>query len=330
MQSPPRHGRLKGGLALSAALALVALWARQSAKAAERRFPPAGKFIEVDGVRLHYIEQGSGPAVVLLHGNGTGAADFLGCGLIETLASRYRVIAFDRPGFGYSERPRGRQWTPKAQAMLLSRACTALGIERPVVQGHTFGTLVAVALALDAEMPLRGLVLASGYYFPSFRLDAWMLSAPAIPLLGDVMRYTLSPLLGRLMLPGMLRRFFAPRKVDSRFKLAVPPPVMLRPWQLKASAEESGILVPAVTELAPRYKDIPVPVEILAGADDKPFKPGNHSVRLHHLIPGSRLQLVPGVGHMLHYGRIAEIVEAVDRITQAAIVPGASSTRSAG
>lgn len=314
MQSSTRYKRLKAGLSISAALAVLALWSRQRGKAAERRYPPSGGFVEVDGVRLHYVERGSGPAVVLLHGNGSSAADFVGCGLVEALASRYRVVAFDRPGFGYSERPRGRRWTPKAQAELLSRACAALGVDHPIVLGHSFGTLVAAELALEGRLSVRGLVLVSGYYFPSLRLDAWLLAAPAIPLLGDVMRYTLSPLLGRLILPSLLRRFFAPRKVDSRFGDAVPPSLMLRPWQLKASAEESGFMVPAAAELAPRYKDIVQPVEILGGADDKPFKQAKQSARLHRLIPASRLNLVPGQGHMLHYGGVAELVAAVDRL----------------
>src|SRR5215203_5762483 len=72
---------------------------------------PPGRFVEVDGLRVHYFVKGKGRPVVLIHGNGTMAEDFVICGLVDQLAKRYRVIAVDRPGFGHTERPRHRVWT---------------------------------------------------------------------------------------------------------------------------------------------------------------------------------------------------------------------------
>lgn len=309
--------RLKAGLLLAATLSLTAIWVRRRAKMAEQKFPPTGKFIQIDGIRLHYIEHGTGPAVLLLHGNGAQARDFVGCGLIEQLAARYRVIAVDRPGFGYSERPRDRLWTPEAQARVVQHACAALGVERPIVLGHSFGTQVALALALAAPERVRGLVLVSGYYFPTFRLDAWLFSPPAIPLIGDVMRYTVSPLLGKLLLPAMLYRIFSPKKVAPAFLQNVPPPLTLRPWQLKAAAEDGVFMIPAAIAMSRRYKEISIPVEIFAGKGDKYASPNQQSGRLHQQIGHSRLHLLPGEGHMLHYGQSSEIAGAIDAIAAA-------------
>src|SRR5262245_1885106 len=105
-----------------------------------------GRFITVDGTRLHYLDSGWGEAIVLLHGNGSMIADFVSSGLVERLSEGHRVIVFDRPGFGYSERPRGRKWGPPEQARLLSQVLLRLGISRPTVVGHSWGTLVALAL----------------------------------------------------------------------------------------------------------------------------------------------------------------------------------------
>ena len=86
---PARIGLvIAGGIALAAANYALA-------RRAERRTPPAGKFIQIDGVRLHYIDRGTGPAVILLHGNGTMARDFELSGLIDLLARDHRVIAFE-------------------------------------------------------------------------------------------------------------------------------------------------------------------------------------------------------------------------------------------
>ena len=104
-------------------------------KLAERRNPPGGKFIECDGVRLHYIERGdpTAPCVVLFHGNGSMIQDFTNGGLLDLLAQNNRVVCFDRPGFGHSQRPRFRIWTAAAQAALFVKAFKSDRVRNPVV-----------------------------------------------------------------------------------------------------------------------------------------------------------------------------------------------------
>src|SRR4051812_11076934 len=96
---------------------------------AEDETPPIGRFLEVDGVRLHYIEQGQGEPLVLIHGNGTLIQDFPINGLVARLPERFRGIVFDRPGYGYSPRPRGL-WPPRAHATLFEHALQQLGVEQ--------------------------------------------------------------------------------------------------------------------------------------------------------------------------------------------------------
>jgi hypothetical protein len=115
------------------ALVASALFNLGRAKKAERDNPPTGKFIEVGGVRLHYVECGEGEALVLLHGNGSMIEDFQSSGLIEMAAKKYRVIVFDRPGFGHSDRPRSTVWSPEAQANLFNAALRKIGVSRAVV-----------------------------------------------------------------------------------------------------------------------------------------------------------------------------------------------------
>src|SRR5436305_1444539 len=127
---------------------------------AERRNPPVGAFVVCQGVRLHYLDRGDPAAtcVVLFHGNGTMIQVFMISGLVELLASRARVLCFDRPGFGHSERPRSRIWTATSQAALFAAVLKQLGIRNPVLLGHSWATHVAIALALRNDFPVRGLV----------------------------------------------------------------------------------------------------------------------------------------------------------------------------
>src|SRR5215213_1035763 len=212
---------------------------------------PLGRFVEVDGVRVHYIALGKGRPVVLIHGNGTMAEDFEICGLVDQLATRYRVIAIDRPGFGHTDRPRWRVWTASAQAHLLHRALERLNVERPVIVGHSWGTLVALAVAVGRWRELRGLVLLSGYYFPTQRADV-ALSAPlAIPGVGDAARSMVPQAVGHLLAPQAFRHVFAPQPVPARFKTRFPVEIAMNPDQLRASAEDTVSLNAAAALLQP-------------------------------------------------------------------------------
>ena len=206
------------GILASAAATIAAMTAYNvyRARKAEREHPPTGRFVTVDGVRLHYIEKGEGPPVVLLHGNVVTAEDFATSGVLDLLAKRHRVIAFDRPGFGYSDRPHGSAWSARAQADLLRDALAVLGVNRPIVLGHSWGA--AVALALGAKPPGPR---SEGWFCcraTTIRRSAptCLLSSPtAIPILGDLLRYSVSPFIGRLMQPLLLKGMFAPLPVPA-------------------------------------------------------------------------------------------------------------------
>ena len=297
----------------AAALATAALYNTLAARQAERVHPPIGRFMTIDGVQLHYIEQGQGEPLLLIHGNGTMIQDFTSSGLVERLANRYRVIVFDRPGYGYSSRPR-RLWTPRAHATLFEKALHRLGVAQATVLGHSWGTMVAVALALQAPGLVRSLVLASGYYYPTLRADTVLLSPPAIPVIGDAMRYTVSPLVARALRPAMIRKMFAPAPVPERFEREFPKSLMVRPSQLRAAAEDAALMIPAVMELQAHYRDLKLPIVIIAGAEDRITDPGRQSGRLHEELPRSEFIVLPGLGHMVHHFAPDQIAQAVERV----------------
>jgi pimeloyl-ACP methyl ester carboxylesterase len=277
--------------------------------------------VEVDGVRLHYVEQGTGEPLVLLHGNGSMIQDFASAGLIDMAAKRYRVIAFDRPGYGHSERPRSTIWTADAQAALIERALSEIGVAKATVLGHSWGCSVAVALALKSPDLVSGLVLASGYYFPSVRADAVVLSGPAVPVLGDLVRFTLSPILARLMWPLLTRKIFGPAPVPEKFEDGFPREMTFRPSQIRASAAESALLIPGAFSARARYSELTMPVVIIAGEEDRLIDIGDQSARLHSELPRSTFHRVPGAGHMVHQTAPDAVMAAIDE---------AASTRARG
>jgi pimeloyl-ACP methyl ester carboxylesterase len=300
----------------AAALAACALFVQARTRRAQRAFPPQGRFVDVSGVRLHYTEHGepgAGPCVVLLHGDGSMGEELERSTLPAQLAAHHRVLVFDRPGYGHSERPPGRHPGPQEQAELLHAALARLGAGRAIVLGHSWGALVALSLGLRHPDSVAGLVLASGYYFPTVRMDVAWLSGPAWPLVGPLVRHTIGPLVGRALWWPMLRRMFAPAPVSPSFE-GYPLWLALRPSQLHSAAAESASLIPATLALRREYAGLRVPAVVIAGADDRYVHSRWHSARLHERLERSWLRMVEGAGHMVHHTAPGQVLAAVEQV----------------
>ena len=279
----------------------------------ERQNPPEGRFLDVDGVRLHYVERGAvdAPPVVLIHGAMMAVQDW-DLSILGRLAANHRVIAFDRPGYGWSSRPKDRRWTMMAHAELLLDACRRLGLKKPLVVGHSWGAGVAAAMAIRGPEAVRGVVLLSGYYYPTPRPDFALQALPAIPGLGAVLRHTTSPLTMRLAEPIQIKWMFAPNPVPSYFWERFPIGFMHRPKQLLAEGDDFKLIGESAAELAPHYRKVAVPVVIMHGESDKVVDPHRHAFRLHREIPHSAVYIVPRTGHMIQHVRPTEVVEGID------------------
>ncbi len=298
-------------LAVAAVLIVLALVNYAVARWAERRHPPRGAFLEVDGTKLHYSDRGAGRPVVLLHGNAVTGDDYNPSGVAERLVGAFRVIIFDRPGFGHSDRPRGRGWTAAEQADVIHAALSRLGVGPAVVVGHSWGTLVALALAERHPAGVAGLVLVSGYYFPVPRVDALLVAPAAVPVLGDVLRHTVSPLFGWLTMPLMKRAMFAPAPMTERFRREYSTALALRPSQLRATASDGALMMSDAKGLSARYGELSMPVAIVAGSGDKVVGP-DHAERLREAVPNGTLRTVEGAGHMVHHSATQQVVEAIE------------------
>ena len=295
------------GLALAGANALVA-------RRSEKRHPPQGSFLTVNGIRLHYSDRGEGKPVVLIHGNAVTGDDWNTSGVADLLLKKHRVIIFDRPGFGYSERPRGSLWTVVDQADLIHDALVQLGIERPVVVGHSLGTLVALALAERHQADVAALVLLSGYYFATARPDVLLVTPGALPVLGDILRYTVSPLLGWLQMPLLKRSMFSPARVPDRFQAEYSAAIALRPSQIRAMSGDGALMIQGALSLLSGYAGLTLPVVIIAGDGDK-IVFARMAGRLQSTLPNSKLHIVKDAGHMVHYFAPEQVAEAIESVS---------------
>jgi pimeloyl-ACP methyl ester carboxylesterase len=307
-----------------ATLAACALVNHHLARRAQEKNPPIGNFVEIDGVRLHYVERGEGAPLLLLHGSGSMIQDFESSGLLALAARSYRVIVFDRPGYGYSERPRGTVWSPGAQAAFIHRALVRLGVSRVTVLGHSWGASAAIAFALQHPEVVTGLVLASGYYYPTARADVVAQSGPAVPVIGDIMSLTLAPLISRAMWAIAIGNMFGPKPVPAKFS-GFPKEMALRPSHIRAGAGESAMMIPDAFAFQGDYERLNMPVVILAGEGDR-IVDVKQSAQLHRQIAHSILHRLPGAGHMVHQTETDKVMSAINEASRIGnqVVPSAA------
>jgi len=271
---------------------------------------PPGAFVTAAGVRLHYVRAGEGPPLVYIHGAKGSVYDFT-LSLGSRLAERFTAVAIDRPGSGFSARPRNGENSPQAQAAVLRAAAAELGLERPILLGHSFGASVALAWALAAPHEVAAVVTLGGYVLPIGGPPAWVVallrSPSALRAVGAIGRSRV----GRPLVRKAVDRAFFPGSPPPDY-VRIAPALALQTANLIGDGADRQAAEEGLAALRPLYPGVLVPLVILVGAEDRMVPPAL-SVRLHALVPGSELVRVPGAGHMPQFTAADAVVAAVDR-----------------
>lgn len=279
---------------------------------AERRYPPTGQLLDVGGTTVHAHVEGTGPTVILIHGASGNTRDFT-FDLAGRLSDRYRVVAFDRPGLGHTDRLHAEGESPREQARLLDDAAAQLGIGRAVIVGHSYGGAVALAWALERPERVAALVsLAGAANAWEGGLGPWY--AIASSQLGGA---TVVPLISALAPRGQaeraMRSIFAPQPVPAGYADYIGVDLTLRPDTIRANARQVNGLKPHIVEMSRSYGGIDVPLEIVHGDADTIVPLAIHSEPLSRQIAGANLTVLDGVGHMPHHADPEAVVAAIDR-----------------
>ncbi|GJD35094.1 alpha/beta fold hydrolase [Methylobacterium aerolatum] len=263
------------------------------------------------GRSLAYAEAGAGPPVVLIHGAVMTLED-LWLPLGPRLASRHRVVAVDRPGHGLSVRRRLVDASPWRQARLIRDALDELGLERPVLVGHSFGATVALCLALAHPESVAGVVALAPLCFPEPRLEQALFGLRAVPGAGETLALLLSGALDPVLLPLLWRAIFLPQAVPADFARRFPWERASGAARMVAEGEDSMSLTPALFRAIGDYGSCRVPVKILGGSADIVVHNALHGLPAALMMPAARFDWIFGAGHMLHHfhqDRIAAEVE---------------------
>ena len=274
----------------------LALFSRAAARRIERDVPPDGQFVTIDGVRLHYVDRGHGPAIVMIHGLGGQMRNF-GYALADRLVADHRVILIDRPGSGYSAAAPSAAIA--AQATLVAGLIETLELESPLIVGHSLGGAVALALALDHPDKVGGLALIAPLTQPQESVPA---AFRGIAINSRAVRravaWTLATPVGLLSGSKGAVAVFAPEPVPADFATLGGGQLVLRPGAFHAASTDLAAARTDMAALAARYADLSVPVAILFGRGDEILDPEIHGNRIAAAVPRVKLTLIDG-GHMI-------------------------------
>ena len=296
-------------------IVVLALVTQLGASRAEQDFPPLGRFAEVGGLRLHYHAFGSGPALVMIHGASTNLGDFY-ASIAAPLKKRHRVIIVDRPGHGYSDRPRGAWPDPAAQARLIRGLLHQLSADAPILIGHSWSGSVVLAYLLDYPQEPAGGVLLAGGSHPWQGGVAWYNDLAGIPVIGKLFAHTLAFPFGTLALDVAVQQVLAPNPVPEAYVERTGVRLSLRPDTFLANAEDLRRLSDYLEVQSERYADIDTPLLLITGDADDIVPAWNHAERLVRQAGNTEHISLANTGHALHHARpdeVARLIEAFAR-----------------
>jgi len=289
---------------------------------AEKLAPPIGRFVDVEGERLHVLEagldhKGDAPSIILIHGASINLRD-MNIALGERLSERYHVMMIDRPGRGYSTRPQDGYKLSK-QAELIHKASQALEVENPIVVGQSFGGAVSLSYALQYQEDMSGLVVLAGVSHEWPGGIAWYNNVSNTPLVGILLRRLVIPAYGQFVGRDGVESSFEPDEAPDNYYERVGLPLLFRPKDFKSNASDIAHLKREIIAQQDHYGELTLPVAILTGADDTTVSPEIHSKTLATEIEGASLQVLPDTGHALHHAETQVIIDAIDEVAARAM-----------
>lgn len=305
------------------------------AERSESRHPAIGQFVEVDGLQIHYRDTGQqhdsagsttchtsnstpSPTLVLLHGASTSLLDYE-TSLRPALENEFRVVAFDRPGHGYSER--GDSWpTPTRQAAIIRAALQQLGIEKSLWIGHSWSGSVILSGLLDEAEHVEAGVLIAGATHPWEGGSAWHATMAARPIIGPVFSALFIELGGRLSLEEAIQSVFTPETMPEDYIEDTGVTLSIRPKVYQNNADDLTRLSAFLGPQSMRYPEILQPVLSLTGSSDEVVPAWNHDARLQEQLTSIESVSMEGSGHAFHHTRTEAVAQAIRQFINGSLI----------
>lgn len=287
------------GLSLVGGIFGAGLYSARAARQAEKLVPMDGRLVEAGGTILHVTEQGEGRPLLLIHGLGAQLRSF-GREMVDDLARDHRVIRVDRPGSGYSPRLPGKSQRLADQADAIAALIDVLGLEKPILVGHSLGGALSLRIAEGYPDKVGGLALIAPATQSVDRVPE-VFRGLMVPMhLAGLVARTIAVPLGLAARDKVHAEVFKPEPVPADYVTAGGGALALRPANVEAACGDLQLARSDAADMVARYPSLRVPTTILFARGDNLLDPLEHGEKTASQIPGATLTLVEG-GHMLPF-----------------------------
>ena len=270
-------------------------------------YPFESRWFDSSRGRLHYVDEGDGPPLMLHHGNPTWS--FLYRDIIVALRDRFRCIAVDYLGFGLSERPAGFGYTAAEHASVVGELVDHLGLDGYVTMGQDWGGPISMAVAVQRAERVRGVVLGNTWFWPTdmFTTKVFSRVMSTAPMQRAILKRNF--FVERLLPPGTARPLS--RDVMAHYRGVQPDPAAR-----VGVAEFPKELMAARPLLERLSREVPAklgskPALFVWGMKDFAFKPGPTLPRMRAAFPDHVLVELPAASHFIQEDAPGEIAAAI-------------------
>jgi pimeloyl-ACP methyl ester carboxylesterase len=299
-------------LLLMSVVGLV-LFAAFSNKKAEQLLPPSGRFAKLGSTQLHYVDQGQGPAIVMIHGLAGNLHNFT-YGVATPLSQNHRVICVDRPGCGYSKRSSNADASLEAQADTIVSLLDHLKIESAVFVGHSLGGAISLAAALRHPHKVKALALIAPLtHLPENTPKVFQVFDVTSPVIRKILGWTLA-------IPGTLFRIsltlkvvFGPERAPKDFAIRGGGILSLKPQTFITASSDIQNASWSMPAIEAAYSNLKTPVHVLFAHEDRILDCKLNGEDLPSRIPGTQITLVSG-GHLLPVTQAGLCVQFIEGV----------------
>jgi haloalkane dehalogenase len=275
----------------------------------DRLFPFESRFVELDGARVHYIDEGAGPVFLGLHGNPTWS--FLYRHIVHGLRDRFRCVALDYPGFGLSTAPAGYGYTIAEHARVVERFVDHLGLREITLMVQDWGGPIGFWVAGRHPDWFRAFVIGNTWAWPvgGDRGIEWFSKIMGSAGLGGLLVKRADVFVNVFMKAGIKRKKLTP---DERRMYQLPHPTPASRMPVHVMPREilaAHALLAEVEQGLQRVAD--KPTLIVWGDKDQAFKEPQRR-RWERTFPNHRTRILPGASHYIQEDAPEEIVTAIN------------------
>jgi haloalkane dehalogenase len=269
-------------------------------------FPYESRFADVGGARVHYVDEGDGPPLLLLHGNPTSS--FLYRDVIAGLRDRFRCVAPDLPGFGRSQAATGYGFTPREHAEVVERFVAELDLRDVTMMVQDWGGPIGFAVATRQPDRFAAFVIGNTWAWPKSDLGTQAFSRVLGGPVGGFLIRRHNVFVERI-LPGGVKRTKLSDEVMDAYRHPFPTPESREPIAvLPREILRSRPFLAEVERGLPSLRDRPALIVWPTG--DVAFREGERK-RWEEVFPNHETVLLEGAGHYMQEEAPEEIVAAI-------------------